>query len=92
MESISRCIYPAYSLRIPNDAIKKINKINFDYIWKNKVHYIKWADMTKEFKDWGLQVIDFDFINETLKMYWLKSFLNNDSLWYHIPREKIFKN
>lgn len=36
LESISRCIYPAYSLAIPNRAIKKVNQINFDYIWRKK--------------------------------------------------------
>uniref|UniRef100_A0A1A8L6V8 Reverse transcriptase domain-containing protein n=1 Tax=Nothobranchius pienaari TaxID=704102 RepID=A0A1A8L6V8_9TELE len=90
MESISRCIYPAYSLTIPNRAIKKINQINFDYIWRKKMHYIKRAEMTKEYKDGGLQAIDFEIMDGTLKINWLKSFFNNKSFWYHIPRE-IFK-
>uniref|UniRef100_A0A1A8EWE2 Reverse transcriptase domain-containing protein n=1 Tax=Nothobranchius korthausae TaxID=1143690 RepID=A0A1A8EWE2_9TELE len=90
MESISRCIYPAYSMTIPNRAIKKINQINFDYIWRKKMHYIKRAEMTKEYKDGGLQGIDFEIMDGTLKINWLKSFFNNKSFWYHIPRE-IFK-
>ena len=90
MESISRCIYPAYSSAIPNKAIKVVNQINFDYIWKKKMHYIKRTEMTKEYKDGGLQAIDFDSINGTLKMNWLKSSLNNKSFWYHLSRE-IFK-
>ena len=36
MESISRCIYPVYSLAMPNKAIKKVNQMNFDYVWKKK--------------------------------------------------------
>lgn len=55
MDSLSRCIYPAYSLSIPNKVIKKINQINFDYIWRKKAHYIKRAELTKDFKDGGLQ-------------------------------------
>lgn len=90
MESISRCIYPAYSLAISNRAIKKVNQINFDYIWKKKMHYVKRMEMTKKYKDGGLQAIDFDSINGTLKINWLKSFLNNNSFWYRIARE-IFK-
>lgn len=48
--------------------------------------------MTKEFEDGGLNAIDidFDFINGPLKINWIKSFLNNNNFWYHIPKE-IFK-
>ncbi len=42
--------------------------------------------MIKQYKDGGLQAIDFDYINGTLKINWLKSFLNNPKLWFHIPR------
>ncbi len=55
------------------------------------MHYIQRTEITKEYKDGGRQAIDFDLINGTLKMNWLKSFLNNNSFWYHIPRE-IFNN
>jgi len=43
--------------------------------------------MTKDYKDGGLQAIDFD---GTLKINWLKSFLNHNNFWFHIPRE-LFK-
>ncbi|KAF7643665.1 hypothetical protein LDENG_00235560, partial [Lucifuga dentata] len=79
--------YPAYSLSVPNRAIKKINQVNFDKIWKKKTHYIRRVEMIKDFKDGGLQAIDFDFIHGTLKINWLKGFLNNNNLWYHLPRE-----
>ncbi len=59
-------------------------------IWKKKTHYIKKVEMIKQYKDGGLQAIDFDYINGTLKINWLKSFLNNTKLWFHIPRE-LFK-
>ena len=88
MESLSRCIYPAYSLSISNKAIKNINKVNFDYIWKRKSHYLKKATLVKDYEDGGLQAIDFDCINGTLKIKWLRSFLaNNNSFWYSVSRE-----
>lgn len=46
--------------------------------------------MSKEYENGGLQAIDFDFINGTLKLNWLKSFLSKDNFWFHIPRE-IFR-
>ncbi len=73
-------MYPAYSLSIPSNTIKKINQVDFDYIWKKKIHYIRRVKLTKEFKHGCLQAIDFGFINGILKMNWLKSFLNNNHL------------
>uniref|UniRef100_A0A3Q3ASU9 Reverse transcriptase domain-containing protein n=1 Tax=Kryptolebias marmoratus TaxID=37003 RepID=A0A3Q3ASU9_KRYMA len=87
MESLSRCIYPAYSMAIPNKHIKAINQLNFNFIWKNRVHYLKKANMVKDFKDGGLQAIDFECLNAVLKVNWLKSFLmNENSIWYCLPR------
>ncbi len=90
MESISRLIYPAYTIAISNRDIKKNQSDNFGYIWKKKTNYIKKVEMIKQYKDGGLQAIDFDSINGTLKINWLKSLLNNKKFWFHIPRE-LFK-
>ncbi len=45
MESLSRLIYPAYSLNVSDGIIKVINQNNFNYIWKNNLHYIRKNDM-----------------------------------------------
>lgn len=80
---------PAYSLSISNNAIKTMNQINFNFIWGRRVHYVKKAELVKEYQDGGLQAIDFE--NGALKVKWLKSFLmNSNSLWFCIPRA-IFK-
>ena len=60
MESLARCIYLAYSMAIPNKYIKTINQLNFNFIWKNRVHYIKKTEIIKDYKDGGLQAIDFE--------------------------------
>nr|XP_023666313.1 uncharacterized protein LOC111843186 [Paramormyrops kingsleyae] len=64
--------------------------MNFGYIWRKKTHYMKKVHMIKQYKDGGLQAIDFDSINGTLKINYLKSLLNQNSFWFHIPRE-LFK-
>ena len=91
MECLSRCIYPAYSSAIPNKLIKSINQINLNFIWRNKPHYMKKSDMIKEIKDGGLKVIDFDCLNGTLKINWLKFWIkHSNSFWYCIPNA-LFK-
>lgn len=85
-ESLSRAIYPAFSLEISDNIIKLINRINFNFIWKNKCHYIRKADMIKSIEEGGMNVIDFSVMNGVLKLKWLSSFVNHkDSFWFTIP-------
>lgn len=86
MESLSRLIYSTCSTAVPNRLIKTINQINLNFIWRNKPHYLKKGHMVKEVKDGGLKVIDFDCLNGTLKINWLKSWIkNSDLFWYCVP-------
>uniref|UniRef100_A0A8C6WYS4 Reverse transcriptase domain-containing protein n=1 Tax=Neogobius melanostomus TaxID=47308 RepID=A0A8C6WYS4_9GOBI len=86
MDSLSRLIYPAYSLPITQKMIKATNNIHFNFIWRNKCHYISKDDMIKSYQDGGGNAIDFDTMNGILKLKWLKTWLNNiHSIWYFIP-------
>uniref|UniRef100_A0A3B3IJR3 Reverse transcriptase domain-containing protein n=1 Tax=Oryzias latipes TaxID=8090 RepID=A0A3B3IJR3_ORYLA len=92
IESISRFIYPTYSIGVPKQAIKSINQVNFNFIWKRKTHYVKQGTLTKKYEDGGLQAIDFNSLNGTLKINWLKSFIRNqNSIWFIVPN-KIFSS
>ena len=92
MQSLSRLIYPAFSLEIPDKLIKKINQDNFNFIWKNKYHYIRKSDIVKSAEDGGLNVIDFDPMNGTIKLKWLQHFIREGhSFWFDFP-SKIFRN
>lgn len=86
MESLSRIIYPSCNIAIPKNLIKTINNINLNFIWRNRPHYIRKDQMVKEIKYGGLKVIDFDCLNGTLKINWLKFWFNkSDIFWYCIP-------
>lgn len=91
MDSLSRLIYPAFSMPISTKMIKAINKMNFKFIWRNKCQYIRKDDMIKKYEDGGVNAIDFDVMNGVLKLKWLKSFIcNHQSFWYIVP-SAIFK-
>ncbi|XP_040908382.1 uncharacterized protein LOC121191268 [Toxotes jaculatrix] len=86
IESLSRLIYPAYSLAIPQKFIKEINRTNFNFIWKNKHHYINNRDLIKGYEEGGIKAIDFEIMNILLKIRWLQSFLKNDNgIWFSLP-------
>lgn len=86
MDSLSRLIYPAFSLPISPKLIKSINNLNFRFIWRNKCHYIKKNDMIKNYEEGGANAIDFDVMNGVLKLKWLRSFIRKkNSFWNIIP-------
>ncbi len=66
MDSLSRLIYPAFSLPISTQMIKAIKKINFILIWSNKCQYIRKDDTIKKYKDGWVNAIDFDIMNGVL--------------------------
>lgn len=91
IESLSRLIYLGFSLPISSRKIKAINKLNFDFIWTKKYHYIRKNDIIREYEDGGLKAIDFDIMNGVLKLKWLQSFVRNEhSYWFAIP-SSLFK-
>jgi len=90
-EGISKLIYPSYSLYVSPQLIKKVNSVIFNFIWKNKIHYIKKSQMIKDYKIGGLRATEFESMIGVLKLNWIKSYLTQpNSIWFHIPK-CIFK-
>ncbi len=88
--ALSRLIYPAFSLNLSDSWIKDINQIQYKCIWKNKHHYIRKSDVVKPISEGGLNVIDFDVMNGTLKFRWLQAFLRNKhSVWFSLPSKML---
>lgn len=86
-EGISRLIYPSQCLYVSNRLINNINQINFNYIWRNKQHYIRKNDVVKSFEEGGLNVIDFEAMDGSIKLKWLQSFINNsNNIWFYFPK------
>jgi len=54
-------------LAISDNWIKDINQIQFKFLWKHKHHYIRKSDVVKPISEGGLNFIDFDVMNGTLK-------------------------
>lgn len=53
---------------------------------RKKKHYISKGNLTKPFEEGGLQAIDFECLNSTLKLNWLKSFIKHQhKLWFLFP-------
>ena len=83
---LSKLIYNASVLPLPEEFAKQVDKITFDFVWEGKPHKIKKATLIGEKSDGGLKMIEFDSINKALKASWVRRFNNDaDSPWKIIP-------
>lgn len=85
-EGLSRFVYPSLSLYVNDCTIKGVNKLLFDFIWKNRSHKLKKAVISSCRSDGGLEAINFHNTIYTFKINWLRRCLiNPNSLWFFIP-------
>lgn len=65
---------------------KKSNSVIFQFIWRNKTHYLKKSELVKEYKHGGVKALDFETLVVRFRMTWLKAFLASpNSMCFHIP-------
>lgn len=79
-EGISRLVYPAFSLHIDQKTVKMINSLLFCFIWKYKTECVQRKSIIRNYKEGGLNALDFNIINQTLKINWIKNCLSNNEL------------
>ena len=85
-EGLSRLVYPALSLYVNRKTCADIDSLLFKFIWKNKREYIKRKTLIRQYSEGGLNVLDFQTLNNIFKINWLKHcLLNNSAPWYFIP-------
>uniref|UniRef100_A0A3Q3AHM4 Reverse transcriptase domain-containing protein n=1 Tax=Kryptolebias marmoratus TaxID=37003 RepID=A0A3Q3AHM4_KRYMA len=86
-EGLSRLTYAAIPLSVNKQICTAIDKLLFNFIWKNKTHYVKKSVIMNNYASGGLNFLDFTTLNNTFKINWIKQFLHNPtSTWNFIPR------
>ena len=63
--------------------MKEINCLLYDFLWDSKGDKIKRTEMINEYNKGGLKMIDLQSFNESLKIKWIKGYLddNNKGKW-----------
>ena len=83
---LSKLIYNASVLVIPEKYIKEIENLIFDFIWDGKPAKIKKSTIIGEKKHGGLKMTDFNIMNKALKVAWIPRLqTNTDASWKIIP-------
>jgi len=70
----SRLVYTALALDVPQLIIKEVDIILFNFIWKNRPHYLKKTVLCNPIEDGGLNVLDFNTANCVFKNKWIKNY------------------
>ena len=86
MLGLSKLIYNTSVLIIPEQVIKEINSIIFNFIWDEKLPKIKKSTIIGERKHGGLKMTDFNILNKALKVAWIPR-IKSESVasWKIIP-------
>ena len=83
---LSKLIFNASVLHMPDHFIEQINKITFNFIWDGKPSKIKRTTIIGKKKDGGLRMCDFSIMNKALKIAWINRIQTQSSAaWKIIP-------
>jgi len=75
---LSKLIYNASVLAMSKHTVKRINKIIFNFLWDGKPAKIKKKTIIAEKKHGGLKLIDFEIMERSLKLAWIKRIAENN--------------
>jgi len=85
---ISQFLYTSSSIHVPNKYIKAINKLIFNFLWKNKKEKIKRSTLHKDKDHGGLNVPDFSLMINASRLGWLKKYVaGTDHFWKELFEE-----
>ena len=74
-------------METPKNFATEVNKIVFDFIWKQKSAKIKKTTLIKNKADGGLGMKDFVLFDKALKLTWVKRLCStSDAPWKYIPK------
>ncbi|MEM6737394.1 MAG: reverse transcriptase domain-containing protein [Bacteroidota bacterium] len=94
---ISQFVYVLQSLFLPEDIIKEITRICFNYIWKKKTtnkkafEKVKRTIMCNDHEEGGLKMIDFYALQKSFVLNWVKKLYESNESRCTIASLSFFK-
>ena len=91
--AISKIVHLALITNIPTSTMKELNKIQKEFIWKNKNPKIKHTTLCNNYDNGGLKNIDISSKIISLQCSWIKKLYDNTNpSWKVIPLHLIKTN
>lgn len=94
-EMLSQLIYLMSVLPSPEQVfVKKLETVLFKFVWGGKRERIKRATLKAKYKDGGLQFPDLLNQSQSLKIAWIKKYMDADNTckWKDVMHEKLSLN
>ncbi|CDQ93629.1 unnamed protein product [Oncorhynchus mykiss] len=94
-EGLSRSGYPdlfyvSLSFDLHPKIVKDFDKILYHFIWRNKPHYLRKDILTNTQEQGGLEVLDFNTLNNTFKIHWILKYVKNQNSILNVFPEYLF--
>lgn len=85
--AISKLIYVSSVLFTPQNVIKQVNSIIFNFLWNGK-DKVKRKVIISDYEHGGLKMVDFESRVKSLNIIWIKRLLDkeNKHVWKVIPK------
>ena len=84
---LSKIIHILQSLPSPDQStLKEIDKKNFDFIWRKKRHEVNKITLCQEWQNGGLNMINLQEFDMSLKITWLRKLSSADLEWEEFAR------
>ena len=85
---ISKLVYTALMLTVPQEVIKRVQTKLFNFLWKNKKDKIKREVLFQEMRQGGLKFPNFAITFKALRLCWIGRLLEKNpstEVWKAIP-------
>ena len=89
---ISKIVYVASMLSVPETVVKTVQDKIFKFLWKNKKDKVKRAVLYQPFSHGGVNFPNVHTVVKSLRLSWLGRFLNcTNETWQSIPNSYFNK-
>ena len=83
---ISKIIFPASILHVPEEVIKDFKDILFTYLWNGKRDRVNRSSVCNKVGDGGLNMLNIDAFLASLKAVWVTRLCNKEGKWADVFR------
>lgn len=98
---LSKIVYPASILKVPDEIIKQLKDIIYAYLWKGKRDRVKRTAILNDTSNGGLKMVDLNSFLISLKAAWVPKIISMKGKWadrfsvvlkeLKLPRDYIWK-
>ena len=84
---IPKLTYIFHSLIVPNDIVKQIESLLFNFLWNGTKEKIKRTTLIGHKLNGGIEMLDIETYITSIKLKWIKALTDkNDANWKAVPR------